>query len=78
MAKKDETLATLKSIDFWLGAIASNLSKLTQMEAKKRGIKLVWHDPNIAPWPAVKHGQPVDLSVLRVGLPPHMRAKKRA
>jgi hypothetical protein len=74
----DEDLAArLKSIDFWLGAIASNLQVLVRLEAKKQGIEVLWHDPSVEPWPQnPEHGKPAIITKLYAGIPREMRAKK--
>lgn len=76
MNDQDELLKVLKSIDFWLGAIASSGQRLVQMEAMKQGIPCKWHDPTIEPWPTkAKHGETAELREILIGVPKHQRAK---
>lgn len=73
----DDLLKTLKGIEFFLGAISSQLATLTTMLAADRGIPVTYWDPTIEPWPVRSHGEKADLSNgLKIGVPRQQRAKQ--
>lgn len=59
----------------WLtGALESHSCLQLRLAAKKEGIRVVWWDKNIEPWPHKgEHGEAADLDVIYVGLPPKLR-----
>ena len=72
----DELLKSLHSIDFWLGAIASNLQLANRLKAKEMGINCVWWDPTVEPWPKTqKHKDKAEVTEILVGIPRQNRAK---
>lgn len=71
---EEKVLRHLESIDFWLGAIASNQQMANRLKAKELGVECVWHDPSIDPWPSTaKHGETAILEKFLIGVPRHQR-----
>ncbi len=73
-----EILATLKSIEFSLGAIDSQMTMHTRLMAQDRGIPMEWKDKSLAPKPAFagKHGDPVPpVKKIKLGMPRDARSR---
>lgn len=72
-------LDVLAVIAKYLGAIDRQVSMQTRMLAADRGLKVIYHDPSLEPWPAstAKHGEAAELpETIHLGLPYHLRASK--
>lgn len=70
----DEDRKILKSINFYLGAIANQLAKQNLLKAHEMGIPVVYWDPTVEPWPNQKHGEAVDITQgLKQGIPKEQR-----
>ena len=62
-----------KRVEWLTGSMESYQMKQLQLDAKKQkqdGVKLVWWDPTIAPWPhSEAHGEEVETTTIYLGIP---------
>ena len=64
----------------WLtGAMERHSDQQRQLAAMERGMKLIWWDPTIAPWPFDgEHGQPIKADEMYIGIPTdHRQGNKK-
>lgn len=68
----------LDGIGFYLGALATHSQTRLRMMAEEQGVRCVWWDPHVEPWPFDgKHGEGVPiLRVLHLGIPREKRRKR--
>lgn len=55
----------------WLtGAMESHSAMMVRLAAKEQEVEMIWWDPTTEDWPFTgKHGQPLDLTQIYIGVP---------
>jgi len=64
-------------IEWFTGAMENHSDQMRQMEARKQGIKMIWWDKTVAPFPFEgSHSAEINLTEIYVGIPLRYRHKQ--
>ena len=70
-----------RRIEWLTGSMESYQMKQLQLEVRRQtrdGVKLVWWDPNVSPWPYTgAHGDEVETATVYLGIPLEHRRRTR-